>query len=550
MRCLAVAALLSAACSAGGGGHLSNPPPAPTGPSPVPPGPRTNTPVGVGVFSTPKECGAISVAASPLSRLTTIEYQSLVTDLLGGSAPPAALQVSNTKVGAFDQNFELVLSETSAGQYLSAAEALAENVVTNWAARSGCANFEEVACSESYVQGLAMRAFRGAVTAADKERLSSLVRAGADLSAQARVQVAVQAVLLSPKFLFTVPAATEVGVAGVSPTASTTPLSPTELAGRLSLALWKSAPDDALLSAAAQASTEANVENLARGMLKDARASRMFSDFSSQWLGVENLDNLRKAADLFPDFAAIQPYLGKEYQGYYAGLVNAGGTLSSLLNVPFTFSDPTLAKAYATDAHGVRLGILAQPGFLSQHAHPEKPSPVKRGLMLRERLLCDPVAPPPPGVQTEVIVGADSSPSAAFAAHSKDPVCAGCHQFLDGLGQGFNQFDAIGRYLPNEAASGVVVAPRTAPAADISGPFADLPELTAKLAQSEHVAQCYTLEIARYLMRRPEQEDDACALKHVYERFKTRNYELSEAVALVASSELFRFRRLHAGGTP
>lgn len=554
--------LFAGACSAGGGGGLQTPTAMPaTSTSVGAPGNNSAPAKGVPIFSLPSDCSVSKVGAAPLSRLTTLEYQNSVTDLLAEATPSQALQVADTKVGAFNQNSELTLSETGAAQYLSAAEILAKTVTQHWTQKSGCLALDDMACAEGYLVKLARMAFRGSMLDTDQQRLHNLLLNSSELSIEARLRVAVSSILLSPKFLFTLGAATELGAANTANTSA--PLSPAELAGRVSLAFWKSTPDTSLLDAFASASTPAAREALTRNMLEDPRATRMFKDFVSQWLGLENLAGLRKSPVLFPEFAAIHPNLFGETQLFYSALLAEGGNLTALLTAPFSFMNQPLASLYGipsaqadpslfarVELPETRFGILTHASFLSQHAHPEKASPVKRGLMLRERFLCDPVNPPPPGVQTQVDVGTGQSPSAAFMEHSKNPACTSCHQFLDGLGQGFGQYDAIGRYVAAEPAAGEIAPPILASNPDISGSFVGLRELTSKLAVSRHVSQCYALEVLRYLMRHSEQAEDACALQGVYAGFGKSGGSLKELLVVAATSDLFLRRRVSVEALP
>jgi len=557
--CLSV---FAGACSAGGGGGLQTPTAMPTTSTSV--GAAGNSSAlakGVPIFSLPSDCSVSKVGAAPLTRLTTLEYQNSVTDLLAETAPSSALQIADTKVGAFYQNSELTLSETGAAQYLSAAEMLAKMVTQNWTQKSGCSALDDMACAEAYLVKLARVAFRGSMLDTDQQRIHNLLVNSSALSIEAKLEVAVSAILLSPKFLFTLASTTELGAANTANTSAL--LSPTELAGRVSLAFWKSTPDATLLDAFANAATPAAREALTRSMLEDPRATRMFKDFVGQWLGLENLAGLRKSPVLFPEFALIQRNLLQETQLFYSALLTESGDLTALLTAPFSFANQPLASLYGipsaqtdpslfvrVELPETRFGILTHASFLSQHAHPEKTSPVKRGLMLRERFLCDPVNPPPPGVQTQVDVGAGQSPSAAFMEHSKNPACASCHQFLDGLGQGFGQYDAIGRYVVTEPAVGEIAAPVLASNPDISGPFVGLRELTSKLAASRHVSQCYALEVLRYLMRHSEQAEDACALQSVYAGFEKSGGSLKELLVAAASSDLFLRRSVAVEALP
>ena len=82
-------------------------------------------------------------------------------------------------------------------------------------------------------------------------------------------------------------------------------------------------------------------------------------------------------------------------------------------------------------------------------SNPTRTSPVKRGKWILDSILGTPPPPPPPDVpplkedkQAELTGVA----AAADGAAPGQPDCAVCHQRMDPLGFGFENFDAIGAW--------------------------------------------------------------------------------------------------------
>ena len=107
---------------------------------------------------------------------------------------------------------------------------------------------DEPGCAATIISTLARRAYRRPVTDADLEVPLALYRDGATRGAfEARLELAVRGILVSPSFLFRF----EGQPASVSPG---TPyhITDLELASRLSFFLWSSIPDDELLDVVAR----------------------------------------------------------------------------------------------------------------------------------------------------------------------------------------------------------------------------------------------------------------------------------------------------------
>ena len=119
-------------------------------------------------------------------------------------------------------------------------------------------------------------------------------------------------------------------------------------------------------------------------------------------------------------------------------------------------------------------------------------SPVQRGVFVLDRLLCDELPPPP--VELNVappIPDPGLTTRERWAAHSDDPQCAECHQYIDPVGFAFEGFDGIGRFRtfengqPIDTTSGI-------PSIGISdGELAGLLDLTTALSTSPAVRRCF-----------------------------------------------------------
>jgi hypothetical protein len=184
---------------------------------------------------------------------------------------------------------------------------------------------------------------------------------------------------------------------------------------------------------------------------------------------------------------------------------------------------------------------------LASHAHSNESSPIKRGVFVRTRLLCQKLSAPPPDIDTTP-PGLDPTLTTRerFARHTADPVCAGCHQFIDGIGFGFEAFDGVGQRrevengLPVDT-SGTVVGLEDLDAANKTD-FHDVGELSAMLAGSEAAQSCLPLQYFRYARGVEESTDDSCAVHNLQLDFAESDYNLKEMLVSIVAQPSFTQR--------
>ena len=323
---------------------------------------------------------------------------------------------------------------------------------------------DERACAEKIVSTLARRAYRRDVTDADLSGPLSFYEQGRKEAGFERgIELALRAILVSPKFVFRV----ERDPAGAKP-GSIHRLSDFELASRLSFFLWSSIPDDDLLNAASSGRLRRpeELERQVRRMLADPRSDALVHNFAGQWLHVRNINGTTPDKNLFPDFDDnLRQGFERELELFVESIIREDRNVIDLLTADHTFINERLARHYGirhvygprfrrvTLTDDVRKGLLGKGGILLVTSHADRTSPVVRGKWILENLIGTPPAPPPadvPGFPDDD-PRAPQTVRARMERHRASPACAGCHRVMDPLGLALENFDAVGKWRTEEA---------------------------------------------------------------------------------------------------
>jgi hypothetical protein len=472
-------------------------------------------------------CKTPAPGPSPLRRLSRAEYANTVADLFGPQADDAVAFVREARVNGFDNNAQTrAVSDLLAEEYFETAEKLSTAAVAKLGDLVSCdpAGQGEPACLDQFLDTFGKRVWRRPLEQAERDSLKQVFTQARTATFADGLQGVLQVMLLSPQFMYRVEKG--VPVAG----ANYLRLGPYEVASRLSYLLWNSMPDAALFAAAdaGKLSTREEVKAQAQRMLDDPRTARMVTTFAGEWLRLDEIGDIEKQAAPYP---AFKPELKDAFKGEVEAFFNQvlwkmDSKLDTLLTAPFTFVNEPLAAYYGIQ--GItgpsfqqvpldpkqRAGFLTQAGLLSVLGVNDGGlnSLVYRGLFVRERLFCQPVPDPPPDAQsmnppiTPATTGRESS-----VARQAIPLCGGCHQLMDKIGLGFENFDGIGLYRSVDKmkpidASGEVTA------TDVDGTFNGAVELGQKLASSKEIHACLATQWFRYGYGREETAQDSCAL--------------------------------------
>jgi Protein of unknown function (DUF1592)/Protein of unknown function (DUF1588)/Protein of unknown function (DUF1595)/Protein of unknown function (DUF1587) len=511
---------------------------------------------------------ATMVPISGLRRLTAAEYDATVADLLDDDELPSFELLPADARTPFDNDYrEQTVSDAliNAADYLS--ELAATRLVDDPARRDrvvGCtpAGPDDEACMRSFVESFGRRALRRPLDPAEVELYlegsgagdGALAHALEDDDFYTGVELVVRTMLQEPGFLYRV----ELGEP-VPEQAGLFHLDPFEIATRMSYLVWGTGPDDELLdrAAAGELQTPAEREATLLHMLEDPRAQARMERFHLQWLGFEQLPHGGElAAAMRTETAALLRRV----------LFEEARPWRELLTFPETFVGDALATHYGLTAPGSvepvwidygnsgRRGLLSHGAFLSIGMLADDTSPVLRGKVIRERLLCQEIPPPPPGVNV------DEPPKSAsdgfckpdrYAQHS-DGGCAGCHQLLEPVGFGLETYDALGRLRTHEVDDPMTEPDESTCAIDGQGELVGVgrfegPAELAELAlQDGLVDQCLMIQLHRFAIGRGTLDHggaDGAVLERIAERVGTEDFTLADVLSALVVDETFAYRR-------
>lgn len=405
------------------------------------------------------------------------------------------------------------------------------------------------------LDGLATRAYRRPVTEAEVRRLVRLVELGmADGGGyEAGMRLAVQAVLVSPHFLFR----WELDPAGAK-ASETRELTDYELASRLSYFLWSSMPDAALFASAARGELRrpAVLETQVRRMLTDERAQALVQNFGGQWLQVRNLDQVEPDATVFPGWGSdLREAMRRETELFLAAIVREDRSIRDLVAADFTYLNERLARHYGipgvsgAEFRRVQLptgsprgGVVTMGSVLTITSVPTRTAPVLRGKWILEQILGTPPPPPPPNVPP-VETGSEAVKAATLRQrlelHRSKPDCIACHQKMDPLGFALENFDAIGAWRDQDGPHPIDNA------AELPGGrrFAGAEGLKEILARSEDFPRALAAKLLTFALGRGLEFHDRRVVKHIVDEAARNEFKFSAIVLAVVRSDPFLKRQ-------
>jgi hypothetical protein len=492
------------------------------------------------------------VAAAPLTRLTNREYENTLDDLFPAAALPVPTLPAETKDDGFD-NVGKNQSPTAVWieGYFEHARAVASSVAASLVMGCGAS---DAPCVEAALLALTERVFRKPATGEERARLVGLfTNANSKWGLTTAAEVAVRGLLQAPHFLYRLEQGT--------PSAGSTPLPLTghELASRLSYLLWDSMPD-AELSASAAAGTLSQVAELeaqARRLLASPRARDAVAVFHSQWLRFEKMAVLSKSEAFFPGFdSATADALRASTERFVDAAFWEQRSLESFLTSPTVYANASLGPILGVVVSGneliatagpagQRAGILSQPGLLAGFAHETASSPVLRGVFVLDRLLCSKTPPPPPDVPpapTSDDNGVGATTRQKFEQHLNTPACDACHKSIDGIGFGFENYDAIGAYRTEENGIPIDASGQIVGSLDADGPFQGAVELGTRLAASKQTQACVARYWYRYAFGLADGDVNACALLPAVQGLQASGGDMQELLLAIVKSSSFRAR--------
>jgi len=500
-----------------------------------------------------------------MRRLSKVEYANTLQDLYGVN-PLIADRLPEEVVGEgylnsispLQSELFLEIANEVVGQIVAPERKAPTTVQKRLFGRKPPEGTDLRNAARQVARSLARDAYRRPPTEAELDVLVDVfdLARGKELDYTASLGWLLKAVLVSPQFLFIAPAGE------AEPNERTVRLDDHHLAARLSYLLW-SAPPDAELSALADKGELHQPRTLraqTKRLLLHPRARALFDGFGAQWLRVNDLEHQVFDPKLFPGMTpALRVAMMNEARLFFESLVHKNDRAIRLVDSDYTFLNEPLAELYGlgSSVKGPRMrrvrlenpnrgGILGMPATLAATSFPTRTSPVRRGVWVLEQILGEHVPPPPPDIpqldaqEPNHVKGLTLRQRTEL--HTKNPVCANCHQTLDPIGFGLENFDAVGRWRDrNEAGIAIDSAGKLPTGAAFSNP-AELKRLLA--GRESDLARNLTERFMAYALGRPLEGYDEVVIDQLMTRIAADQYRVRTILTEVIASYLFTHRRI------
>ena len=508
-------------------------------------------------------------------RLNRTEYANTVRDLLGIHVNAGhALPADGAGGEGFDNAAEtLFISPIYGEKYMEAAAAALRHALRNPDSRKMILharpneNRPPTEAARLVLERFLRRAFRRPVSEQEVAAYVALFDEALehDESFDNAMLFALEAAMVSPKFLmlYETPNETDEPVL----------LSQHEMASRLSYFLWNSMPDDALMKLADQGKLhepEVLREQVARmlhsridkrGLRKGAKVRGYAESFVEQWLGTRALGREFK-----PDPDVVSRYSselegGLKYEPvfFFEDILSENRSLLNFIDSDFTYANRAVARLYRIRGEfreqpkrielkpeHRRGGLLAMGAVLAVSSHPYRTSPVLRGKWILETMLGTPPPPPPPDVPSLEETHEEDEPTSLrdkLKLHRSASACASCHNMIDPLGFGLDNYDIVGRWRADVDGIPIDARGELPDGTVFEGPDA----LKALLMErKDQFIRHFTSKTLGYALSRGLTEQDDYVVDQIAKTLAENNYQSHTLITEIVLSVPFRYKRPRA----
>jgi hypothetical protein len=412
------------------------------------------------------------------------------------------------------------------------------------------------ACAERIVRALADKAYRAPVDADSLGRLMRVyheARKTGDF--EAGIRTALQAILVSPRFLFHFEQAPR------SAGEQNYRISEFELASRLSSFLWATLPDETLIATAGKGQLRQRLREQTTRMLADPRAEALASRFAAQWLRLQELDKITPDPPLYPYYDhTLAEAMAEETRVFFQHLVREDRSVLELLTADYTFVNERLAAHYGiADVSGTvfrkvplpesRRGVLGHGSILTLTSIADRTSPVLRGKWVLEVMLGTPPPPPPPNVpdlEPARSAGRLLTVRERMEEHRASPACSSCHRVIDPLGLALEHFDVTGHERIKDNGQPIDAAGQLYDGTRIDG-LLGLRDVL--LQRKDMVLQSFTENLMTYALGRRIEPADMPTVRAIVRTAATQEYRMSAFITGIIASPAFQMRTIDLAKT-
>ena len=289
--------------------------------------------------------------------------------------------------------------------------------------------------------------------------------------------------------------------------------------------------------------------------MTDKKAGAFADNFAGQWLEIRNLDSITPDPQKFKAWTPqLKDEMRTETNMFFHHVLSENRPISEFIDAKYTFLNEDLAKFYGisgvkgpdfrrveltTDQRG---GILSQASVLAVSSYPSRTSPTIRGKYVLNNILGTTVPPPPPDTPMfdESKIGPEFSIRKQLEEHRNNAICASCHNKMDVLGFGLENYDAIGKWRTMDGKFPIDVG-GTMPNGKSFKTTAEM--RTILMASMPQISRCLIEKIMTYALGRGMQMYDNRSIDQINKTLAADGYRFQTLVYEVVRSLPFQSRR-------
>jgi hypothetical protein len=211
----------------------------------------------------------------------------------------------------------------------------------------------------------------------------------------------------------------------------------------------------------------------------------------------------------------------------------------------------TFTKVMNGDPTGNRIGFMGLGGFLAQTSFSYRTVPTERGKWVLVNLLGENIPDPPAGIPPlDTTAATDSATQeenvrVRLAAHRTNAACGSCHNALDPIGLGMENFDGIGRFRTAYGNGQAIDASGMLPDGTTFNGVAALAKIMAAGNRLEEIKAYAVRQVMAYATSRELTDSDKPYLTQIENTWAGQNWNIKALVQDVVLSDPFRSR--HGG---
>jgi hypothetical protein len=292
-------------------------------------------------------------------------------------------------------------------------------------------------------------------------------------------------------------------------------------------------------------------------LLADERSSTLVSSFAGQWLGINRIEGHQVNTSVFPGWdAELASAMLREMELYFSEFLYGDRSWEEFLTADVNFVNARLAEHYGMapppaaddftrveELEDARQGLLGLGGFLTHTSRTARTSPIVRGNWVLDAIRCQGLQLPTNLMINELEdAPAPTTLREQIAEHRANPVCAGCHDLIDPIGLGLENFDGIGAYR-EQYESGLPIDTRGQLPGGVA--FDGLLELNQVLTEDERFLRCAAEKLFLYGLGRSV-GPSAAYLDQMAGSWAAGEPSLRNLIKELVVNDTFRFRRAEA----